>query len=318
MQISRPWAGTYLGDAGPYSGAQWSRRLGARYVDNYFGPFEEYGHIYPRGPISGSFRELWVEPTAPASLAVQVRRGSAFVDDYWYHNNAVPVLAIAPNTSGLTRYDRVVLRKLWDVGTIRVVVLSGAPGSGYPALIQTPNIQWEIPLALVTVTTGLGAIVAANITDERQFANDRRIELGLGDFEPDPFGFPGAINVFGGTDSRGWELAWGTTEIVYATVIPPRDWGDSALTCILHIWGYAPEAQANILQIDQVVYASANPAANLVAWGNATHPAAGVYRILCDATITVTPGQILELAISQNNTVTDYYLLGAELDFRRV
>jgi hypothetical protein len=60
----------------------------------------------------------------------------------------------------------VVLRKLWAAQTVRIVILTGVEGGGVPALTQTEGVQWEIPLAQVSITV----VPAITITDEREFS----------------------------------------------------------------------------------------------------------------------------------------------------
>jgi len=308
-EYSRFWEGTVLGDAGPYTADdQWEID---RQINIDSDEFDE------RGPIAGAEEELEVVPSAPVAMSVVVEPGAGLCYGGWYFNTTDLTLAIAPNAGPGIRYDYVVMQANWAAQTIRAVIVQGIQGAGPPALTRTAGTIWEIPLARVEIAMAAANITAADITDERQFVNPRKIFLGFGEFETDLAANTATISAFAATTSRGWELTNGTTERVYASVVIPPEWGDSDLTVTLHVWGYAAGIQAAILDLDYAAYATGDPAANLAAWGNADHPAAGVYRILCDATITVTPGELLEIAIAQNNTATAYWLLGVELDFRR-
>jgi len=315
MQISRPWVGNYLGDCGPYDGAQWSERLGARDVDS---EQPDSG-----GVIAGSFTELQVEPMVPPALAVVVRRGSAFVCDRWYHNSTPLILPIAVNTSGLTRYDWIVLRKRWPEGTIRAVVLTGSPGNDYLTLTQSYGLQWEILLAVVEVASGVAAINAADITDEREFVNPRRIQLGLGDFETDLAVNPATISLLPGTDTRGWELTTGANDEIFTSMIVPTEWGDNILRFCGYVWGHADVSR--FLPVQQRVYASGDPAGMLVVFGNAHFPGGNEQPITRAAVMAggaiidfpVSPGDLIEIQLANMLTVNNVWILGMELHFRR-
>lgn len=308
-EYSRFWEGTILGDAGPYTADdQWEID---RHINIDSDEFDE------RGPIAGAEEELQVVPSAPVAMSVVVEPGAGLCYGGWYFNTTDLTLPIAANAGPGIRWDVVVLRANWATQTIRAAIVQGIQGAGPPGLTRVAGTTWEIRIALVEIAAAAPNITAADINDFRNFVNPREIFLGLADFETDLGANTATITAFGATTSRGWELTNGTTEKIYATVMVPLDWGDSPLTCTLHVWGYAAGVQAAILDIDRLAIDSGDAPANLVAWGNATHPAAGIYRILCDATITVTPGQLLEIAIAQNNTATSYWLLGVELDVRR-
>ncbi|MGW1546605.1 hypothetical protein [Streptomyces sp. NPDC002346] len=100
--------------------------------------------------------------TAGTGLTVTVRadvyaslRGHA-----WSSGTTSTALTIAPNTSGKTRTDRVVLRLTRTDWTVRAVVKQGTPGAAAPALTQTTGDTgvWEILLAGVTVPTGAASV----------------------------------------------------------------------------------------------------------------------------------------------------------------
>lgn len=323
MQISRPWPGNYVGDAGPYDGAQWSRRFGARYVDT---TQDNRG-----GVIGGSFMGLHIEPMAPPSMAVVVRAGSAFVCDRWYHNNLPIILPIAANTSGLVRFDRVVLRKRWVEGTIRAVVLTGVPSKNDaqpPALTQNDGIQWEISLAVIEVASGAVAINAADITDEREFIKGRRYLLGVADFETDLAVNTATITAFGGTDDRAWELTFGGNDEIFSSVVTPAEWGNNRLACQAYVWVYSANAVPGdyICNFYRLDYASGDVAANLVIgltfqWPSLTGPKVqrvpvGVAGV--PTTFFAWPRHTLEIAIQQWAVVSTVWIVGTELYFWRI
>jgi hypothetical protein len=121
--------------------------------------------------------------SAPGGMFVSVADGEAMVEGFHYKNTTAKPLAIASNTSGATRYDRIVLRLDRVANSLSAVVKQGTPGSGaYPALTRVAGGMWEVPLAGVAVTNGALSIVASNLVDHRPFGNiiHNAIEVGLG------------------------------------------------------------------------------------------------------------------------------------------
>ncbi len=113
-----------------------------------------------QGIINSFNNELAV--SNPAGNTIRVATGAALVDGSFYENDANDDTVIS-TPAGATRIDRVVLRKSWALQTVRIAFLTGVEGGGVPALTQTDNVTWEIPLAQVSITTG----DVITITDER-------------------------------------------------------------------------------------------------------------------------------------------------------
>ena len=157
MQISAPWDGSTTGDAeklAPLNSQEWT---------DFWQVFFSSGDIgdEDRGVFRGYLNELEV---TGATSPVRVDSGGAVVMGRWYRNDApVAVYVSIPATS--TRTDRVILRCSWAAQTIRVEMLTNpTEGTGTPpALTQSHGVTWEIPLATVTVTTG----VVISLVDER-------------------------------------------------------------------------------------------------------------------------------------------------------
>lgn len=104
--------------------------------------------------------------TAGASSPVAVNTGSALVYGIWYENDASVNVTI-PTPASNPRIDRVVLRASWSAQTVRITRIAGTEAASptAPALTQTANTTWDIPLYQVRITTG-GAIT---LTDERAY-----------------------------------------------------------------------------------------------------------------------------------------------------
>lgn len=311
-EYSRPWDGVILGDAGPYTADQWWELYRTLHIDS--------DEVDERGPVAGMLDELEVIPTTPASMNVIVEPGVGLVYGGWYLNNNDLTLAIAANPGPGARYDRVILRASWAAQTIRTVILQGVAGGGVPALTQVAGTTWEIPLAIVYVAQGAASIQAIDITDSRQFVNARYINLGLGDFETDPATNTAVINTFGGTTSEAWEL--GPNEEVFATILVPPDWGESQLRCTGYFWMFGAAILPNDVGIYFRAYSSGNVAQNLQQWGVLNVAVANQVRrvqvISIVNDLVAIPGQIIELRVTELTGAFTKYLLGCDLEFRRV
>lgn len=112
--------------------------------------------------------ELLVEV---GSGKVTVATGAAIVNGKPYKNTASVDVSI-PTPTGATRYDRVVLRSDYSAQTVRITRIAGSEGGAAPAITQSNGAIWDLPLAVVKVTTG-GTITIE--TDER-----RPIDQGMG------------------------------------------------------------------------------------------------------------------------------------------
>lgn len=120
------------------------------------------GDMYAnRGPLKGYNGEL--EVTAGTGK-VTVGTGAAYVYGIPYENDSALDVSI-PTPVDNTRVDRIVLRADWTAQTVRIARIAGTEGGGAPSLTQNPGSIYDVPLALVQVTTG-GVIT---VTDERQF-----------------------------------------------------------------------------------------------------------------------------------------------------
>lgn len=121
--------------------------------------------------------------SAPGGMFVSVADGEAMVEGFHYKNTAAKQLAIASNTSGATRFDRIVLRLDRVANSLTAVIKQGTPGSGvYAALTQVAGGVWEVPLGGVGVVNGALTIIASNLIDTRVYGNTlhNSVEVGLG------------------------------------------------------------------------------------------------------------------------------------------
>ena len=108
-----------------------------------------------------------------SGMEVHVRSGRASVRGHWFLSDAQETLAIAANSSGNPRIDRVVVQLDPSSNEATLAVLTGTPGTvpTAPSLTQTDTGVYELTLAQVAVANGAASISALNVTDERTFTS---------------------------------------------------------------------------------------------------------------------------------------------------
>ena len=117
-----------------------------------------------RGPLLGWRDDMLVSGSAsPLSVA----GGGGCVYGMLYDSDAAVSVSVPTPSSGLSRYDRVVLRRDWSVQQVRIGRVSGTAGvvPAIPALTQTAGTIWEVPLTTLLIDDA-GAIT---LTDTRDF-----------------------------------------------------------------------------------------------------------------------------------------------------
>lgn len=161
VEVSRPWPGVTVGDAGPYSATDW-----ATIYITLFGSSIS-GTVPNRGPIRNYWNEL--EVSDGGANTADVAEGAALVRGIFYNNNAVVNVAI-PSSVGAWREDLICVRGDWTLQTARIYRHANpADGVGYPAPTQAVGVTWEIPLAAVRINN-VGAITL--ITDLRDYVSN--------------------------------------------------------------------------------------------------------------------------------------------------
>jgi hypothetical protein len=155
METSLFWTSNGTGDGGTagYTQAQWVGWLRRMFQ----------GDRTTQGYISGYRDGLAVTGSASP---LNVGAGAAMVDGFPYELTAGTTIAV-PTPVADTRIDRIVLRASYAAQTVRLSRVAGIEGGGTPALTQTENTTWEIPLAVISTNTG-GAI---SVTDARVAIN---------------------------------------------------------------------------------------------------------------------------------------------------
>jgi len=125
-----------------------------------------------QGVLKGFLNGLQVTASGGSASPVTIDTGGAICKGFPYWNDAAGTKNI-PTPAGDTRIDRIVIQADWSTQEVRFARIAGSEGGAAPALTQTDNTKWEIPLAQLTVTTG-GAIT---VTDEREFLRSN-LEIG--------------------------------------------------------------------------------------------------------------------------------------------
>ncbi len=166
---SRPWADTAPGDSGPYTDENWS--------DVWAGVF---GPVVAREGVFAAQADILtpLDLSSVAATPVSIAPGQAMVDGTWYENTTSVTKAISTPAVN-PRVDRILLRKDSVLQTVRIEVKEGAEAASPvpPALTQTVDVTWELPLWQIFVTTG-GVITF--FRDERSFI-DQYTPVGITD-----------------------------------------------------------------------------------------------------------------------------------------
>lgn len=104
--------------------------------------------------------------SAPGGMFIRVATGEMMIQGFWYKNDSNLDLAIAANSSGFTRIDRIVLHLDRNGNSAHIIVLTGTP-SGSPSapnVTQNPGGSWEISLGTISIPTGTLAITGGMLT----------------------------------------------------------------------------------------------------------------------------------------------------------
>lgn len=164
---------------------------------------------------------------------VYVRAGrSALIRGFMYESGDTDIpVQLAPNTSGKTRFDRVVLRLDRTTWSVREAVVQGVPGQPPPAYAQGsgPTGVWEFPAVTVTVIDGATNLAPDTITQNGWYLSDDGAVI-LCNLETRPPGAPGRIihqvdaDAWLGSPGVGevWQILYENTEPVPLT--PATGW----------------------------------------------------------------------------------------------
>jgi hypothetical protein len=125
------------------------------------------------GVIKGALNELLIYADS-TGMQVKVKSGQAWMQGHFFQSDAEETLSISNADSTNPRIDRVIVRVDWTANTIQLAVLSGTPAASPSAPNLTQNgSRWEISLAQVYVGANVSTIATGNITDERDFTENK-------------------------------------------------------------------------------------------------------------------------------------------------
>lgn len=120
------------------------------------------------GVVEGNLNDLQVYADS-SGMQVKVKTGAAYIQGFYYDSDAEQTVAVTASDPTNPRIDRLVLRITFNpTDTIAAVVLAGTAAASpvAPALTQSSAV-WEMSLAQILVSAGVGVIAAGKITDER-------------------------------------------------------------------------------------------------------------------------------------------------------
>ena len=147
-------------------------------------------YVIPTGVVAvpwlDEVNELTVTTTGGANREISVDTGGAFVQGFYYKNDAAKLLNPGANSSPAgTRADLVVLECKWGVGAgVTAKIVPGTPGLAWgagfgsltgtpkpPDCVTSPGDTWQIPLAQVNVANGATILAPTDVLDRRAFIN---------------------------------------------------------------------------------------------------------------------------------------------------
>lgn len=176
-EVSYPFAGTTIGDAGPYSAEDWYDAWGAI---THGGVENIDSRYYGIGVVHGVRSDLYPSENG---TDIDVAAGASLIDGLYHENFATVNIPIDAATSN-PRIDYIVVRKNFqqatdyddplgsapsvEARTARITVIRGTEAAvpTTPSLTRDRSTYWDIPIATVQVSTGG---VLSNFTDQRQF-----------------------------------------------------------------------------------------------------------------------------------------------------
>ena len=122
----------------------------------------------PDGVHADSIGATDLKVTGNGTGNVSLAPGSAYVNGFFYRNDAALNVPVTANASGSARIDLVVLRADQSANAVNAKYVTG--GTVAPALTQDEAGVWEIPIAQCTVAAGSSVVTAVNVVDMRWFA----------------------------------------------------------------------------------------------------------------------------------------------------
>ncbi|MCX5144627.1 hypothetical protein [Streptomyces sp. NBC_00338] len=168
--------------------------------------------------------------TGNGSGNVSLATGEAFVNGFYYKNDAARTIAVTANAGSSARIDMVVLRASMSAKTVTAQYKTG--GTSAPTLATDEAGIYEMPLAQCTVAAGSSVVTAVNVADRRWFTGRGSVPGIAGARRPS---VKGQLLVEGGSlyvgDGAGWQWL-ATAGIEDSTYTPAWSAGTTAIN-----WG---------------------------------------------------------------------------------
>lgn len=122
------------------------------------------------GVLRGELNALAV--SAPGSgMTVNVATGRAFIEGFFYENDAIKALAISAADPTNPRIDRIVVRLDRTANTMTAMVITGTPaGSPVAPAALSGSTQFDVTLGTVLVGAAVVIVAADKVTDLRSYA----------------------------------------------------------------------------------------------------------------------------------------------------
>lgn len=123
--------------------------------------------------VLDSYAGTGLQVTGSGSLLqVTVAPGDAIVRGHMMRNDAPYTINVDTNSSGVTRFDRIVLRLDPAANSVTPTYVKPTSGAGPQVLTQSDTAVYDLPLARISVLNGASNLSGA-VVDERPFVNMR-------------------------------------------------------------------------------------------------------------------------------------------------
>jgi len=225
---------------------------------------------------------------------ISVATGALVIDGHVYRCTSATAISIDANSSGSTRYDRVIVRFTREgqatEGACALAILKGTPGAGDAPALTKSSSTFEVSLGKVRVVDSAASFVSGDITDERYATALKQAYVPT---NPNAFADASASYQAGDTfyiDSAGkWaRLAKGTDGQILQLASGVPSWATKTFTMIVQEGDVTVDANVSTLDFDATAFnitsspsgeanvaAAFGTGAGAIAEGNHTH--AGVY-----------------------------------------
>lgn len=200
-----------------------------------------------------SATDLAVSPGTGLKLAVA--KGAFLLDGHVYRRSGATQLDVTANSSGSTRYDRVIFRFTREgqaeEGKFELVMLDGTSDSAGPSLTNTTAVQ-EFSLAKVAVVNGATSFVAGDITDERSSST---LSQGYARTLPSGLVNGDILTVQSGVLAR---LAKGTDAQVLTLASGLPAWVTPTFSIVLQVGDVTVDANVSTIDFDSASFAGSS------------------------------------------------------------